>query len=315
MNNLDQILKQVSRSFYLSLKFLPKQIRPSISIAYLIARASDTLADTAEVPVGLRLQSLREMQHELVAGKISEPFQGQVREFMTYQKKSDEKQLLKHYSEIFRALFNLESHNQRRILNLIETIIAGQLWDLEYFKVHSSDFIKFTENEMQLDQYLYSVAGCVGDFWTQMGLAHFSDYSSIEPNELVQLGVDYGKGLQLTNILRDIVTDARLNRCYFPLYDQHLIEQDSYYDFLLEHKNRLENYRELAIKYLERGLIYANSLRVKRIKFACYLPAKLGLDTLNMLKGFDYIFKRTSPKVTRPRVYQMMFHSFFKSIF
>src|SRR2546423_7842831 len=52
-------LRQVSRSFYLSIQLLPKKLRDPVSLGYLLARASDTIADTAGVPVALRTEKLR----------------------------------------------------------------------------------------------------------------------------------------------------------------------------------------------------------------------------------------------------------------
>src|SRR6266496_472009 len=43
---LGDVLKQVSRSFYLSLAILPRSLREPIGLAYLLARAADTVADT-----------------------------------------------------------------------------------------------------------------------------------------------------------------------------------------------------------------------------------------------------------------------------
>ena len=43
---LTDILESVSRSFYLTLKMLPAAVRPQIGLAYLLARTSDTIADT-----------------------------------------------------------------------------------------------------------------------------------------------------------------------------------------------------------------------------------------------------------------------------
>ena len=42
------LLRRVSRSFYLTLRLLPPQVRESIALAYLVARLSDTLADGAQ---------------------------------------------------------------------------------------------------------------------------------------------------------------------------------------------------------------------------------------------------------------------------
>src|SRR5207253_2674090 len=43
---LRDLLRQVSRSFYLSLAILPRPLREPVGLAYLLARAADTVADT-----------------------------------------------------------------------------------------------------------------------------------------------------------------------------------------------------------------------------------------------------------------------------
>ena len=45
-SKLDSILEGTSRSFYLSLKELPRAIRPQVSLLYMLARTSDTIADS-----------------------------------------------------------------------------------------------------------------------------------------------------------------------------------------------------------------------------------------------------------------------------
>ena len=52
------VLKGVSRSFYLSLRFLPAPMRGPAGIAYLLARASDTIADSATIPAAERIAFL-----------------------------------------------------------------------------------------------------------------------------------------------------------------------------------------------------------------------------------------------------------------
>src|ERR1039458_9195328 len=48
---LNDLLKATSRSFYLTLRVLPGAIRPQIGVAYLLARTTDTIADTDLVPL------------------------------------------------------------------------------------------------------------------------------------------------------------------------------------------------------------------------------------------------------------------------
>ena len=49
MKGLRQLLSAVSRSFYLSMRFLPREMRPGVAVGYLLARATDTVADTVDM--------------------------------------------------------------------------------------------------------------------------------------------------------------------------------------------------------------------------------------------------------------------------
>src|SRR5512133_425658 len=53
------ILRSVSRSFYLSIRFLPRQLREPIALAYLLARTTDTVADTAQISASIRMETLK----------------------------------------------------------------------------------------------------------------------------------------------------------------------------------------------------------------------------------------------------------------
>src|SRR3990167_3430016 len=55
---MSNILKRVSRSFYITLRVLPKPLRLPVGLAYLMARAADTIADTAVMGLDQRLDKL-----------------------------------------------------------------------------------------------------------------------------------------------------------------------------------------------------------------------------------------------------------------
>ncbi|MEE9249206.1 MAG: squalene/phytoene synthase family protein, partial [Dehalococcoidia bacterium] len=55
---LKDILKSVSRAFYLTLRILPGGLRESVGLAYLLARAADTIADTRALEPEERLARL-----------------------------------------------------------------------------------------------------------------------------------------------------------------------------------------------------------------------------------------------------------------
>src|SRR5258708_910962 len=60
--SLDEILSGGSRSFYLSLAILPSSVREQMSIAYLLARAADTIADTKAIVPEQRLHLLKDLR-------------------------------------------------------------------------------------------------------------------------------------------------------------------------------------------------------------------------------------------------------------
>ena len=61
MKGLDHLLSAVSRSFYLSMRFLPREMRPGVAVGYLLARATDTVADAVDMDCRERLALLRMM--------------------------------------------------------------------------------------------------------------------------------------------------------------------------------------------------------------------------------------------------------------
>src|SRR6516225_1330467 len=62
---LTSLLRDVSRSFYLTLRVLPARIRPQIGLAYLLARTTDTIADTELVTLDHRLGALQALKERI----------------------------------------------------------------------------------------------------------------------------------------------------------------------------------------------------------------------------------------------------------
>ena len=67
---LGDLLRQVSRSFYLSLRILPRDVREPIGLAYLLARAADTVADTRLVPRSERVTHLETLRKAFGGGVV-----------------------------------------------------------------------------------------------------------------------------------------------------------------------------------------------------------------------------------------------------
>src|SRR5437762_13275187 len=88
------ILRSVSRSFYLSSRFLPQQLRQPIALAYLLARTTDTVADTPRIPGTVRTETVK-MLSDGIQGKVSrEVVINHVASFVPLQENAAEQTLL-----------------------------------------------------------------------------------------------------------------------------------------------------------------------------------------------------------------------------
>ena len=290
-----QVLKSVSRSFYVSLRVLP-----ATSTGYLLARASDTLADTASIPVDDRLDLLDSFSAEL-AGKGSSRRRDGLKAFISRQTDESERVLLERLDECFDALASLDELQADAVREVVTTIISGQRLDLVRFDEAGKGNPKVLRNEHELEDYCYRVAGCVGAFWTRIGLLTLgSRFSDSTPGDLDALGVRYGMGLQLVNILRDMPEDLANGRCYLPVADPRDEEA-------LGESHRL--WQKHASVWLESGLRYSSRLKLVRLRAASVLPALIGEDTLKLLAANGPGYPRTRVKVPRSSVRNALWHA------
>src|SRR3954447_11294433 len=88
------LLRSVSRSFYLSIRLLPRRLREPVGLAYLLARATDTLADTSAVPVPIRKQNLRILSSAIQQGSSDESIGELQRSFAPLQENEPERNLI-----------------------------------------------------------------------------------------------------------------------------------------------------------------------------------------------------------------------------
>lgn len=294
-----KILKDVSRSFYLSMCVLPKPMRDPVSLGYLLARASDTLADTEALDAGLRLDMLHGMRAVLNGGKRGEWLQRLKREVIPCQSHEGEIILLEHMDEVFAWLQSLDSKPLREaIMTVMGHILRGQQLDIEQFELQQN--FRFTQ-DAQLDEYCYLVAGCVGEFWSEVGSLTMSGFSSVDVDRLKDWGANYGKGLQLINILRDLPNDLKAGRCYLPQADPDDV------DSLMSESQR---WRDQARSYLKDGASYAQTLAGRRVRMATALPGMIGMRTLDLMDAADWEQLSQGVKVKRSEVYDCAWQAF-----
>jgi farnesyl-diphosphate farnesyltransferase len=316
---LTDLLPSVSRSFYLTLRALPSSIRPQIGLAYLLARATDTIADTAIVPVPQRLEALAGLRQRIL-GERGEPLN--ISQFTRAEPSrnpgavadgtSAERQLLERIEEAIALLERLSGEDRQRIRDVLTTITGGQELDLKRFGNATAANIVSLATPSELDDYTYRVAGCVGEFWTKMCRAHVFPLAALEDATLLDDGVRFGKGLQLVNILRDLPRDLRQGRCYLPL-DQVTALGLTPADLLDARsegtlRSVYNHWLDIADSHLAAGWRYTNALprSALRVRLACAWPVLIGVKTLARLRAENPLDAARRVKVSRAEVKRLI---------
>jgi farnesyl-diphosphate farnesyltransferase len=301
-----RVLRSVSRSFYLSLRILPAPLRDPLSLAYLLARATDTIADTPEPPVALRMEALEQLA-AAIQGRAGDQTAAQLREsFAVLQSDEAERTLIEQLPALLHWLDELAAGDRDEVRDVLEKINRGQRLDLERFSAGGET--RALGNGAELDEYTYLVAGCVGEFWTRLCFAHVKNFAERSESEMRELGARYGQGLQLINILRDAGGDLRQGRCYFPVDELDSLNLAA--GEILRDPDRIlpvmEKWRKKAEDGVAAGIEYACAIRNRRARFATALPALIGARTLALLReaGADALTRRV--KVPRGEVRKMI---------
>ena len=293
------LLASVSRSFYLTIRILPASLRAPIGLAYLLARASDTIADSADASAALRRKHLGAFAEMIRAGNLAGivDLQREIRPAA-----DGERELIEKLERCLGWLAEMTGEDRSAIAAVMEKIIRGQTLDLERFA--TPDGIVALRSAAELDEYTYLVAGSVGEFWTRICLRHLPHYSTLDAPELERLGVNFGKGLQLVNILRDAPADLRDGRCYLPedeLRDAgiapHRLPSDP-----AAARPVFARWTAQARAYLADGARYLEALRPARLRVGCFLPWYLGVKTLALMEKNPPLTSGEKVKVPRSTV-------------
>lgn len=311
MNPLgQQILKDVSRSFYLSMRLLPKAMREPVSLGYLLARASDTIADTPGLDAGLRAEMLGDFEG-LLRGADRVPWLNRLAgEIVPHQRHTGEKRLLENMAGVLAWLDALaaapgakngavKKRQHGAILTVMQHILRGQKLDIRRFELR--DDFRVTQ-DAELEEYCYLVAGCVGEFWTEIGAVSLRRFCKADSARMHRWGANYGKALQLVNILRDLPNDLKAGRCYLPGMDP----ADS-----ASVRRESARWRLRARDLLQDGVTYTDALTHRRTRMATALPGMIAGRTLDLLDQADWKTLEAGVKVSRREVYRCAWDALF----
>lgn len=212
-NQIKNLLKTTSRSFYLSIKFIPQNMRNCFACGYLLCRYADSIADTNFLSKTRKTFWLKKFPTLLIEQKKSEAENLTQEIFSAEQKNTAEKKLLESLSICIDFFNTLDIDEKKLVIEVVKNVCKGMLLDLEHF---NDKEIKALETAKQLDEYCYYIGGQPGIFWTK--LIALKTKKHYNPQIFLQ-AEKIGKSLQLVNILKDIEQDYKIKRCYLPNED------------------------------------------------------------------------------------------------
>ena len=304
-SELDSILEGTSRSFYLSLKELPNSIRPQVSLLYMLARTSDTIADSEQGDPSDLLLAL-ESYNDFSQGKTASLLD--ISSLAESQRNKSEASLLRNVEKIVSKIADFSESDQKAIRRCLGIIIGGQILDLQRFSSDEGTILSL-ESDEELDDYAYRVAGSVGEIRTRMSLDHIFKLKEEEMEEqLFEKGIRFGKALQMINILRDVPADLSLGRCYIPrsklegygMTPIDLLEPSSMDSF----RPLYDGYLDLTDEYLTSAVQYIEMLPhwKFRLRAACMFPVIIGKRTVSKLREGNVLDPSNRIKIDRSEI-------------
>lgn len=310
--NIHQLLQGVSRSFGLSIRLLPAGLREPMGLAYLLARATDTVADTTTQTAARRLALLDSLQHAIDTPQDQPQLVQALQAFARQVPDAHEKALLERGQACLDALQRQPEADQVVIRQVLAAIIEGQRWDLRML----DDPQRGVQTSAEVDRYTWQVAGSVGEFWTRMCELHLHNWHTGTRAELLLWGAHYGKGLQRLNILRDAHHDLHAGRCYFPAEELAPLglDRDSLCAAVRSGDRAtlqrlaplLEAWQRSTEAQLHDGLRYSLALRGRRLRLASALPCLIGIRTLTLLRQAGTQALLTHVKLPRREVRRVL---------
>ena len=293
---------------------MPHGVRAQIGLAYLFARAADTIADTDLIERSRRLALLKDFKVQFVTDRVDwNAIRGIQSALIPHQASAGERALMQRLDESFHLLGSLSALDRGRIRTLMCTLTKGMEMDLTVFPGDSVKELTSFQTMEELDRYTYYVAGCVGEFWTDIVVGHVPSLAAWNAVDMAQIGVRFGKGLQLTNILKDVARDLQRGRCYIPdmllqeagLTPSDLLRQDST-DRLRPVLRKLIG---VAREHLDQGWMYTLAIprREWRLRLACMWPILFAGHTLRRVAdSASLLDPSVNIKIPRGQVYRIM---------
>ena len=295
MQKRDVMVRQVSRTFALSIEQLPPLLRDAISVAYLMFRISDGIEDHEAMPAA-RKSALLDEWAAVLEGRA--PAEGLARRVDDLDSADPEVEVVRETPLILDWLHALPTPFQEPIVAHVHATTRG----MARWQAHGP----YVEDEAALDDYMHEVAGRVGYLVTDL-FALYSPAVRTQRDSLMPLSRECGLALQTVNVIRGIRKDYERGWVFVP--------QTFYHRLGLTRETLLEPQQEpkaLAVvamladkadRHLEHGLHYISAFPRSEhsLRLALMWPFLFAARTLALSRNNPNVL-RSEAKMTRAEI-------------
>lgn len=297
-----EILPRVSRTFALCIPLLPEALGHTTLVAYLICRVADTIEDAVSIAPATKTALLDAWARSLdddgwSTGTITAAFR---------EPASDDERLVSEAEVVLREFRRLSEAEQSAVRPWVREMCSGMA---EFVQRPPGGIVTVDD----LDRYTYYVAGTVGHLLTRLFRLYDTRSTPERYERLEALATSFGRGLQLTNIIKDVADDRRRGFSFVPRQLCQLagIRPED----LQDEKHHVEARRvllaliEKAKRHLTDALVYSMTLphRLYGVRLFCLTSLFFAVRTLRLAERDRRLLDpEHKVKITRAEVYRTL---------
>jgi len=294
-----EMLEMVSRTFALSIRYLPAGLREPVSLAYLLFRVSDGLEDHAAI-VTARKIALLELWNQVLQGQL--PAGEFVQHIADLDRSDPEIYVAQQAPALIAALDEIPADVRAAIVARVsESTLGMARWQAQG---------PWVSTLAEMDDYMHAVAGLVGYLMTDL-FSWYSAHFRAHCTELLPLAREIGLGLQTVNIIRGLRKDYQRGWVFVPQEWLEAANLDRDQFFLPAFEERalqvVDWLIDKAERHLHYGITYISAFPWwnHRLRLACIWPLCFALKTLALSRDNVEVL-RSEVKITRQDVRGIM---------
>ena len=300
------VLPGVSRTFALSIRFLPGALGTAVMVAYLLDRIADTIEDDGSLAPDRKAALLDAFAVALSDEAAANAFPALVQDVSGDRAHVE---LVRRTDAACLVLRSLPDATRVIVVHWVREMVTG----MKKFVLLYPNGIRI-QTLTEYREYCYYVAGTVGCMLTELWREHYQSIDAATYAGLWERCQKFGEALQTVNILKDIAWDAEHeNAIYIPA--RALVDHGSGHDTLLspEHvegnRAAVAGFIDLAWRDLDEAFGYLVRIprRAIAVRAFCVLPLLYAYATLRDLSASRAMLRAGGAvKISRAEVRWLM---------